>query len=206
LLRFGLGIRRRKRHSDGSLEEEGNDLVTNDILAQAVLNFSYEVVGPLGSTAMVPLVFTGGVSLAASPAGSTFGTINVFNNTGLVATIHTCLHDLTCGSETAPTLTNYPFTIEANTVGGIGMEVYGIVEVNLSQGPIASGSFSATADPILAIDPAFLAANPGYTLVFSPGFVVSPSVPEPSTWAMLLVGFAGLGYAGWRRGRRAAAA
>jgi PEP-CTERM motif len=30
-------------------------------------------------------------------------------------------------------------------------------------------------------------------------------IPEPSTWAMLLAGFGGLGYAGWRRGRRAAA-
>jgi hypothetical protein len=27
------------------------------------------------------------------------------------------------------------------------------------------------------------------------------STPEPSTWAMMLVGFAGLGYAGWRRTR-----
>ena len=25
------------------------------------------------------------------------------------------------------------------------------------------------------------------------------SVPEPSTWAMMLIGFAGLGYAGWRQ-------
>jgi hypothetical protein len=190
----------------GSLDEDENDLVTNDIEAQAVLSFSYEVVGPLGSTAMVPLLFTGGVSLSASPAASTFGTINVFNNAGLVAAIHTCLNDLTCGSETAPTLTNSPFTIEANTVGGIGMEVYGTVAVNLSLGPIASGSFSATTDPILAIDPTFLAANPGYSLTFSPGFVVSSGVPEASTWAMLICGFAGLGYAGWQRGRRATTA
>jgi hypothetical protein len=26
-------------------------------------------------------------------------------------------------------------------------------------------------------------------------------VPEPSTWVMLLLGFAGLGFAGWRRVR-----
>jgi hypothetical protein len=28
------------------------------------------------------------------------------------------------------------------------------------------------------------------------------TVPEPSTWAMMLLGFAGLGYAGYRRARR----
>jgi PEP-CTERM motif len=31
-------------------------------------------------------------------------------------------------------------------------------------------------------------------------------VPEPSTWAMMLLGFAGLGYAGYRASRRTAAA
>jgi hypothetical protein len=28
---------------------------------------------------------------------------------------------------------------------------------------------------------------------------MSPAVPEPSTWAMLLIGFAGIGFAGYRR-------
>ena len=28
------------------------------------------------------------------------------------------------------------------------------------------------------------------------------AVPEPSTWAMLIIGFAGLGYAGFRRAKR----
>jgi hypothetical protein len=39
------------------------------------------------------------------------------------------------------------------------------------------------------------------------GFVtidpVTPAVPEASTWAMMLAGFAGLGYAGWRKARQA---
>jgi hypothetical protein len=34
------------------------------------------------------------------------------------------------------------------------------------------------------------------------GGVVPEAVPEPSTWAMMLLGFAGLGYAGYRRVRR----
>jgi hypothetical protein len=28
------------------------------------------------------------------------------------------------------------------------------------------------------------------------------TIPEPSTWAMMLLGFMGLGYAGYRRGKR----
>ena len=35
-----------------------------------------------------------------------------------------------------------------------------------------------------------------------PGWVLySPTVPEPSTWAMMLLGFAGMGFAGYRRAR-----
>jgi hypothetical protein len=34
---------------------------------------------------------------------------------------------------------------------------------------------------------------------------VPPGIPEPSTWAMMLVGFAGLGYAGYRKTKTNAA-
>jgi hypothetical protein len=34
--------------------------------------------------------------------------------------------------------------------------------------------------------------------------LVGSAVPEPSTWAMMLLGFAGLGFAGYRRGTRLA--
>jgi PEP-CTERM motif len=33
------------------------------------------------------------------------------------------------------------------------------------------------------------------------GNIELSTVPEPSTWAMMLLGFAGLGYAGYRRRR-----
>jgi probable HAF family extracellular repeat protein len=38
----------------------------------------------------------------------------------------------------------------------------------------------------------------GYSVV-----VANPGVPEPSTWALMLLGFAGLGYAGYRQAKRA---
>ena len=36
--------------------------------------------------------------------------------------------------------------------------------------------------------------------------LVTGAVPEPSTWAMLIAGFAGLAFLGWRRARNGAAA
>jgi hypothetical protein len=44
-------------------------------------------------------------------------------------------------------------------------------------------------------------ANQNFTLD-----IVAGAVPEPSTWAMVLLGFAGLGYAGYRRAWQAASA
>jgi hypothetical protein len=34
---------------------------------------------------------------------------------------------------------------------------------------------------------------------------LSLTAPEPSTWAMMVVGFAGLGFAGYRKSRKVAA-
>jgi hypothetical protein len=36
------------------------------------------------------------------------------------------------------------------------------------------------------------------------GFVATAAVPEPSTWAMMLLGFAGVGFVAFRRKRKAA--
>ena len=38
---------------------------------------------------------------------------------------------------------------------------------------------------------------------FVPVDYVFAAIPEPSTWAMMLLGFAGLGFAGYRKTRKA---
>lgn len=74
-------------------------------------------------------------------------------------------------------------------------------------GTFRGGSADAYIDPFLYIDPSFLANNPGLTLDISSGIINSISaVPEPSTWAMLILGFAGLGFISLRQKTRSAQA
>jgi hypothetical protein len=48
--------------------------------------------------------------------------------------------------------------------------------------------------------------DPGGSVTeFSVSPLVTPSVPEPSTWALMLLGFAGLGFAGYRKVRKSRA-
>ena len=77
--------------------------------------------------------------------------------------------------------------------GGDGAAVGG--EVYLTQGSIVVGG--------AGISPAgFDGGGGGGSFVWDPTAIPVQPVPEPSTWAMMLLGFAGLGYAGWRARRQ----
>jgi hypothetical protein len=65
-----------------------------------------------------------------------------------------------------------------------------------SNGSSDDRSFSGSYDSSVF---AYLAGGSGATLTLNdPPLVWGIAAPEPSTWAMLLIGFAGLAYAGWR--------
>jgi PEP-CTERM motif len=69
-----------------------------------------------------------------------------------------------------------------------------------STGTIQTGTFSAVYG-INSNGPPSPSEASGQVLVGP----VSSSVPEPSTWAMLVLGFTGLGFAGYRKARNGAA-
>lgn len=80
-------------------------------------------------------------------------------------------------------------------IGGYGAEVGG--DILLSAGTdlrIVVGGAGSTGD----FDGLWGGGGGG-------GSFVSSAVPEPSTWAMLLLGFAGLGFIGYRSSRKSAA-
>lgn len=60
-------------------------------------------------------------------------------------------------------------------------------------------------DPVISIDPTFLASNPGFSIVVSQGLgngEIAAAVPEPAAWVMMLAGFGAIGGA-MRRMREA---
>jgi len=71
---------------------------------------------------------------------------------------------------------------------------------------ISLGSFGevATVNPMTGVveDPLFTGLSSPHGLTFVPAAAADPiGAPEPSTWAMMLLGFAGLGFAGYRRAK-----
>jgi uncharacterized protein (TIGR03118 family) len=75
---------------------------------------------------------------------------------------------------------------------GSPLVIDGLWGLTIGNGSAAGGS----------LDTLFFTAGPNHEM---DGLFGSLAVPEPSTWAMLLFGFAGLGLAGYRVSRRTAA-
>jgi hypothetical protein len=106
-----------------------------------------------------------------------------------------------CGLVTpdAPFPLVQPFQMTENTVYTVELQVYALGGWNVATG---AGGATGNIDPIISIDPS--SADAGGGLFFSAG-VGNGAVPEPSTWALMLAGFAALGFA-YRVRRRAPAA
>ena len=132
-----------------------------------------------------------------SPGGSIFKYVNA-----------KCIPNVGC-SNSGPLVQagsfDVGFDVTTNVVFGISLLAAGSVDVGQFAGYPGRGGAGASLDPVLSIPAAFLADHPGISLELSSN-VTQPigSIPEPSTWVMMLAGFAGVGFLGWRGSRKTA--
>ncbi len=85
------------------------------------------------------------------------------------------------------------FDVAVNIIASAGAEFS-----NAYAGALESAEGGASVDPTFAID------EPGYSAYTLEGVPAGPAAtpaPEPATWAMMLMGFAGFGYAGYRKAK-----
>jgi hypothetical protein len=96
---------------------------------------------------------------------------------------------------------------------GLNMGNYAIADATLNNGPSGPtySLHSATAEGSDALRYLHTGIyfqhgageSPGFGAIFSLELTIPAAVPEPSTWAMLLIGFAGIGFVTYREGKRA---
>ena len=158
--------------------------------AIAHLDYYYKVVGPDSETP-VNLQITGFLTVRSS---SIDGSAKAFIDAGGVGKT---LELYSAGElQSSPT---WLISVLPGAVNFITMQVN-------AGGNDYEGAYDAYAfaDPVVS----FVGAHDGYSLVFSPGIGngAAPGVPEPATWAMMVIGFGALGAALRRRSRPALAA
>ena len=172
----------------------------------AQLVYYFAVVGP--ETVTVPIRITAAVKpdcLHCSLADSGFGwgsiSFNNFSSGGDIVGGTACVGP-ECGSNPPDLiLFHAPMNVTANTIVAVDMEAEAVAEkyYDTLSGPEFPDA-SATVDPFIEIDSAFLAVHPDYTLVFSAGIINSPNavgVPEPSTLRLLGLAVMFLLLCGW---------
>ncbi|HZZ24406.1 MAG TPA: PEP-CTERM sorting domain-containing protein [Roseiarcus sp.] len=173
-----------------------------DSVASATIFFLVE--GPGASSKSVPLDFTAASVGAGAPMASGLNAIADVQVDWSGGQFTAC-----AGSGPSVASCKGQGTSFSGTQKGFGnigvLNDYEVI-VTGNAGGLGSGQYSATLDPKIIVDPSFPDAS-AYSIVFSPnvGGSAGSAVPEPSTWAMMVLGFAGLGYVGWRASRRTVA-
>ena len=152
----------------------------------AEVTYYFEVLGSLSVPVLIDITGTGSASAtsdndfgqyAASGFDTPFGDLSACYSSGVGA----CSPGVSIPTSFSTTLSGY-------LTPGI------IYEIDVTAGGTAGGfygsSFSASADPQVAIDPSFPDAS-DFTLEFSPNF--TSAAPEPSSMSLLLVACLSLG-------------
>jgi probable HAF family extracellular repeat protein len=138
--------------------------------------------------------FTSSEALSINDAGQIVGDSNVDGSSTVYATEwrHGRIIDLGGPGSVAISINDAGQVVGESTVGGVGYatEWSGRRLINLGGLPSFTGSFAGSINAA------------GQIVGTSDFFPLSPSIPESSTWAMMLLGFAGLVFAGYRGSER----
>jgi len=160
-------------------------------LGHASETYYFAVIGP--QNVDVHLLINGGGHLDATGGGAVEVDENINNITNFSQTCRSGSSQ--CGDFTY----SQSVSITSDTAVYLSLAIFAIAE---------NGSAGGFIDPMITIDPNFVDAGL-YHLEFSDGITngspLSPGVPEPASWALMIAGF-GLAGAALRRRRSAALA
>jgi hypothetical protein len=155
------------------------------------LTYYMEILGPSGSVQIGLQASGNATTTAFSASGIALSRISLTINgnfddvSGLFYTA--CSTQCPLGSDTS-------FSVDTTHMFKTDGHIYQIQMSAGVNGYNATGS--AWVDP-------FFSAPSGYTIITSDGIgnlpLFSSAVPEPSTWAMMILGFAGIGFMAYRR-------
>jgi hypothetical protein len=172
----------------------------NFLITDASLVYSFEIVG-IGTTVDVGIGSNGGISQSA---GAGNGDVQLLLDDNQIAFANIASSEGQYIGSGPPCVFGGACTRTYSLDGTFDLTV-GVVHTitmsaNVGNGPQDSvpQSMSAYIDPMITVPQ-------GYTLLRSEGVgnSLTPSVPEPSTWTMFLLGFASLGFAGRRMAKGA---
>ena len=162
--------------------------------ATATVNYGFQLVGPSSATP-IPVAFNANIYVKTVGAGTGSAILYVYTDP------YDKLVDWEFGGgesyqtypgETIDFLPNTLYVVR-EMVAAYGHTLYVDGPYDPSQD---SGSADAFVDPTFALTGQYASL---YHFEGLPDGALAGGVPEPSTWAMLLIGFASLGFAGFRR-------
>jgi hypothetical protein len=166
----------------------------------AELDYSLDIIGP-AVTVPVLINASGGYSASFGPGSYYFdhGAYASFSVDGVVND-HVGFDFDSTGNPAPPYsfFENNTYMMLTNHVYSVSLEVNVLGTITQTFGG-GTETISAYVDPTFAIGSGV--ADPSlYSIEVSPGIgnSAAAATPEPSTWAMMLLGFAGLGWAGYR--------
>jgi hypothetical protein len=166
------------------------------------------LVGPIDNS--VPVTFAGYYSIGGSGLFNSEAETRLYSEGGEIDvgdSINSCGFD---GKSVFGECGTLPYSITINVTPIVSFADANnanstAILIGAQSSTTIGGSSEAWTDPGIFADPSFPGADQ-YSIVLSPGFGnPGAPVPEPSTWAMMLIGFSGLGFAGFRQSRKSGA-